>query len=149
MFTQQVATPTSRQTKYTTAVLGALEVLKHATNNQILDFTRQIYPEVSATTIHRVTTRLKERGIIACAPKTTSAEERYDIDPTPHHHFMCIHCDRLCDVAENEQSRAAVTLLGTMSRRCKFAGMVTLQGTCEDCAQTTNNTEEAIECPQQ
>lgn len=110
-------------------------MLRHATNNQILDFARQLYPEVTATTIHRVTARLKERGIIACAPKTTTAEERYDIDPTPHHHFMCSTCDRLCDVPENEQSRAAVELLGSMSRRCTFAGMVTLQGTCEDCAR--------------
>lgn len=133
MTVKQTGSLTSRQTKYTSAVLGALGVLKHATNGQILDLVRQIYPEVSATTVHRVTARLKERAVIACAPKTTAAEERYDIDPTPHHHFMCVNCDRLCDVPENDQSRSAVDLLGTMSRRCRFAGMVTLQGVCEDC----------------
>lgn len=133
MTLQLVDTPVSRQTKYTDAALQALTLLKHATNGQILDIVRQIYPEVSATTIHRVTSRLAERGVIAHAPKTTAAEERYDIDPTPHHHFMCVRCERLCDVVENEQSRAAVDLLGTMSKRCRFAGMVTLQGTCEDC----------------
>lgn len=134
MTLQLVSAPINRQTKYTAAVLEALTLLKHATNGQILDIVRQIYPEVSATTIHRVTTRLEERGVIALAPKTTAAEERYDIDPVPHHHFMCVRCERLCDVEENEQSRTAVDLLGAMSKRCKFAGMVTLQGTCEDCA---------------
>lgn len=135
---EQAVAPAGRQTKYSQAVLEALSVLKHATNNQILDFVRQAYPEVSTTTIHRVTSRLKDRGVIACAPKTSSAEERYDIDATPHHHFMCTNCDRLCDVPENEHSRAAVDLLGTMSQRCKFAGMVILQGTCEDCAKNSN-----------
>lgn len=125
----------SRQTKYTEAVLEALAIYKHATNDQILGIVRQIYPEVSATTVHRVTVRLKERGIIGSAPKTVDASERYDVDPTPHHHFMCTRCDRLCSVPENEQSRKAVELLGSMSKRCKFAGTVTLQGVCEDCTQ--------------
>ena len=133
MVLKQTIAPTSRQTKYSDAVLEALAVYRHATNGQILDFVKQLYPEVSVTTVHRITARLKERSIIACAPKTMAAEERYDIDPVPHHHFMCINCDRLCNVPENEQSRTAVDLLGTMSRRCKFAGMVTLQGVCEDC----------------
>lgn len=138
---KQVIAPNGRQTKYCEAVLEALGVLKHATNNQILDFVRQVYPEVSVTTIHRVTARLKERRVIACAPKTTTAEERYDINPTPHHHFMCLSCERLCDVPEDERSRAAVDLLGAMSRRCKFAGMVTLQGTCEDCVKINDKGE--------
>ena len=125
----------SRQTKYVEAVLLALDIYKHATNDQILGIVRQIYPEASATTVHRVTVRLKERGVIGVAPKTIDASERYDIDPTPHHHFMCIQCDRLCNVPENEQSRQAVELLGSMSKRCKFAGMVTLQGVCEICAE--------------
>lgn len=126
-------TSSSRQTKYTSVVLEALRILKHATNSQILDIVQQVYPEVSVTTIHRVTTRLAARGVIAHAPKTSTAEERYDINPEPHHHFVCNICDRLCDVAETHQSRAAVDLLGQMSRRCKFAGMVTVQGVCEDC----------------
>ena len=135
MSMKQSLSPTSRQTKYSDAVLKTLELLKHATNNQILDVVRQLYPEVSPTTIHRVTSRLKERGVISSAPKTTNAEERYDIDPTPHHHFMCVKCERLCDVPENDQSRTAVNLLGEMSRRCKFAGIITLQGECVDCAK--------------
>lgn len=134
MTTHHATAPASRQTKYTSAVLQALEALKHATNSQIHDLVKQIHPEVSVTTIHRVTSRLAERGVIARAPKTSTAEERYDTDPTPHHHFMCSTCDRLCDIVENEASRTAVDLLGTMSRRCKLAGMVTIQGACEDCA---------------
>lgn len=133
MTTLTTEATTSRQTKYTSVVLEALKLLKHATNSQILDIVQQAYPEVSITTIHRVTARLAARGVIAHAPKTSTAEERYDIDPVPHHHFMCNICDRLCNVAETEQSRAAVDLLGSMSRRCKLAGMVTVQGVCEDC----------------
>lgn len=127
------ANTTGRQTKYATAVYAALEKAKHATNAQILESVRQRYPEVSATTIHRVTHRLKERGIIGCAPKPTNGSERYDIKPSPHHHFMCITCSGICDVPETEQARQVIEQLKELSGECAIAGTLTLRGVCKKC----------------
>lgn len=130
--TTTVAT-NSRQTKYVTAVYDALKELKHATNMQVLEKVQAAYPEVSATTIHRVTARLKTRGLIGCAPKATNGSERYDINPTPHHHFMCVSCSGICDVPETEEARQVIEQLKELSGECAIAGTLTLRGICKKC----------------
>lgn len=72
MVLKQTIAPTSRQTKYSDAVLEALAVYRHATNGQILDFVKQLYPEVSVTTVHRITARA--RSVALCMRKTMAAE---------------------------------------------------------------------------
>lgn len=129
---------TSRQTKYATAVLDTLKQLKHATNAQILESVQQKYPEVSATTIHRVTARLKTQGIIGCAPRPTEGSERYDITPDPHHHFMCTNCSGICDVPETKEARLVIEQLKDLSGECALAGTLTLRGICKKCKEFKN-----------
>lgn len=126
---------TTRQTKYATAVLETLQLVKHATNLELLHEVQKVYPEVSATTIHRVTARLKERGIIGCAPKPTNGSERYDITPKPHHHFMCVQCSRICDVPETTEARAVISQLKELSGECALAGTLTMRGICKRCVK--------------
>lgn len=125
---------TSRQTKYATAVYDALVELKHATNLEILKIVQRGYPEVSATTIHRVTARLKARGVISCAPKPTDGSERYDITSQPHHHFMCVNCSSICDVPETKVARDVINQLKELSGECAIAGTLTMRGICKRCA---------------
>lgn len=124
---------TARQTKYATAVFKALQNLEHATNLELLQKVQELYPEVSVTTIHRVTARLKERGIIGCAPKPTSGAERYDINPMPHHHFMCVSCGRICDVPVTPEASVIINQLKGISQDCALAGTLTMQGVCRRC----------------
>lgn len=126
---------TSRQTKYAKAVLGALQKLSHATNLELLREVQRSYPEVSATTIHRVTVRLKQREVIGCAPKSASGAERYDSNPEPHHHFMCLKCSRICDVIETEKASFVLKQLKELTKECAFAGSLTMQGTCIRCVK--------------
>lgn len=135
MTTNTAVAPNSRQTKYATAVYETLQELKHATNVQILESVQVLYPEVSATTIHRVTTRLKSRGVIGCAPKPTNGSERYDITPEPHHHFMCVDCSGICDVSETKEARRVIEQLKDLSGECAFAGTLTLRGICKRCVK--------------
>ena len=122
-----------RQTKYATVVYGALTILKHATNTQILELVRQTYPEVSATTVHRVTRRLKLRNKISCAPKTNDGSERYDVNPAPHHHFVCANCNGVCDIADTERSRQIIGELKDLSTECAIVGTLVLKGICKKC----------------
>lgn len=124
---------TSRQTKYVQALCVALEALGHATNLELLQEVRKTYPEVSATTIHRVSARLKERGIIGCAPKPANGSERYDNNPEPHHHFMCLQCGRLCDVPDAPEAQQIIRQLERINSECAVAGSLTMQGICRQC----------------
>lgn len=128
-------TSTSRQTKYVSAVLEALQGLAHATNLELLTEVQKQYPEVSATTIHRVTSRLKNRGVIGCAPKPTNGSERYDITPKPHHHFMCVGCSYICDVPETVEARQVIEQLKDLSGSCAVAGTLTMRGLCKQCKE--------------
>lgn len=126
---------TSRQTKYATAVYETLQELKHATNGEILDSVQEKYPEVSATTIHRVTARLKLRGLIGYAPKPANGSERYDITAEPHHHFMCATCSGVCDVPETKDARRVIEQLKDLSGECALVGTLTLSGICKKCKE--------------
>ena len=127
--------PINRQTKYVAAVVDALAELGHATNAQIHELVQKEYPEVSATTIHRVTSRLKKRGLIGCAPKTSDGSERYDISTDPHHHFMCTACDNVCDFPDSHKAQILIAELKELSEECALAGRLTLSGVCEKCSK--------------
>lgn len=131
----ELTATTSRQTKYAMAVLSALRELKHATNLDLLEEIRKSYPAVSATTIHRVTARLKDRGVIGCAPKSADGSERYDINPIPHHHFVCTSCSRICDVPDTDEARTVMYQLKNLNEECAIAGTLTMQGICKRCVK--------------
>lgn len=132
----EVVVTASRQTKYLSAVFEALQMLEHATNVELLEEVRKTYPKVSATTIHRVSARLRERGVIGYAPKPADGSERYDINPHPHHHFICTDCSRVCDVPATSEARAIIGQLKNLSGECALAGTLTMQGICQRCVSS-------------
>lgn len=129
-----IMTVTSRQTKYSEAVLEVLQALQHATNLELLREVQKIYPEVSPTTIHRVSARLKERNKIGCAPKTANGSERYDVNPRPHHHFVCSNCSRVCDMPDTAEAKDIINRLEKLSDDCAVAGSLAMIGICRSCA---------------
>lgn len=129
----------SRQTKYVSAVFDTLRQLGHATNQDLLRTIQAMHPDVSATTIHRVTARLKERGVIGSAPKTAHGSERYDSNPKPHHHFVCGSCSRVCDVPESAEAARIIRQLEGLSGECALAGTLTMQGICKACIKGGNH----------
>jgi Fur family peroxide stress response transcriptional regulator len=120
---------TSRETKYSKELLTAISVRRHATNAELLLDLQTMFPEVSATTIHRATARLLERGKVLEAPAKHGAM-RYDASTTPHDHFICNGCDgiRNIDIAESMLPTISDALGG-----CKITGRLVIYGTCEKC----------------
>ncbi|MCA1807596.1 MAG: hypothetical protein LC687_07095, partial [Actinobacteria bacterium] len=70
--------PTLRKTKYTDAVRTATTQLGHASNSDIIEMLRADYPDISATTVHRITTRLHDSGELSLAPSKEDGAMRYD-----------------------------------------------------------------------
>ena len=119
-----------RQSKYCTAILAEITRLGHATNAELLSAMRHYYPNVSATTVHRATTRLASRGEIGFAPSDTSGAMRYDAQVTPHDHFQCTQCGRLRDIDIVEHIRP---MLQAAASDCIPTGRLTISGSCKKC----------------
>lgn len=119
----------SRETKYSKQLLSAITDRGHATNAELLSDLQTLFPELSATTVHRGTARLLERGKVREAPDKHGAM-RYDALTLPHDHFICNGCDGIRNLD------IALSVLPTISAalgRCKITGRLVVYGTCEKC----------------
>lgn len=121
-----------RQTKYCAAVEKTLLNLGHATNAELLHELRSVYPTLSATTVHRVTTRLAQRGKITISPPAQDGSLRYDANLIPHDHFMCSHCGRLMDT---DVKAKVAPILEKSINGCNIAGRLVISGICKECSE--------------
>lgn len=120
-----------RNSKYTAHAVTAIRQLGHATNSQVLAELRGAYPTLSATTVHRLTARLAERGIIGYAPNAADGSCRYDATTAPHDHFICEDCQIIRDIHVRD---ILVPHIEQSLNGCKISGSLTVQGTCKLCA---------------
>lgn len=125
-------TITQRQTKYCQAIEAMLGSLGHATNTELLQELRKTYPDLSATTVHRATARLRLRGTIAIAPPSKDGSMRYDTNVVPHDHFQCMACGMLRDTDIKD---AVVPILESSIGDCNISGRLTISGTCTQCKE--------------
>lgn len=121
---------TSRKTKYSIALANYLQVAGHATNAEILRHLRSTYPELSATTVHRITSNMVERGQLALAPHARDNSMRFDANLRGHDHFECMDCDCLRDI---NLPPSVLDELKKALGGCEFNGHINIQGTCTKC----------------
>jgi len=121
-----------RQTKYCQLIRSELEVLGHATNAELLLILRNLFPKLSATTVHRATTRLASRGIISIAPPDNHNSLRYDFNTVPHDHFQCISCGLLRDA---DIMGKIIPILQDSIDGCSISGRLIINGTCKKCTE--------------
>ena len=119
-----------RQTKYTKEVALIIQRLGHASNAQIAKQLRHDYPTVSDTTVHRITSRLLERGVIAVAPSMSDGSTRYDGNIAEHDHFVCVDCDRVRDIDVMDALRDRLCM---NMQDCKIDGRLVINGHCNKC----------------
>lgn len=123
-------TPKQRQTKYCNSIECQLKTLGHATNAELLISMRKSFPDLSATTVHRATTRLASRGKIASAPPNSAGSMRYECNTLPHDHFQCIICGLLKDTDVKDK---VIPILESCIKNCTISGQLTINGTCKKC----------------
>jgi Fur family peroxide stress response transcriptional regulator len=120
-----------RTTKYITAVRDCMNRMGHATNADILTELRGEFPDLSATTVHRITTRMVERGELQLAPSGQENVMRFDANLAPHDHFMCEHCGLLKDAELN--GTLGPIIEKAIGDGCSISGSLTVSGTCKSC----------------
>lgn len=126
----EVVLTQQRQTKYCQAIEQALVILGHATNAELLLHLRETYPDLSATTVHRATARLADRGAIAIAPAAKDGSMRYDVNTVPHDHFKCSKCGVLRDTNVKDK---IIPILEASMNDCTISGQLTISGICKCC----------------
>ena len=89
-----------RSTKYTNDVLNIVRSKQHATNAEIAHELRKVHAEVSDTTVHRVTQRLYDDGLIGLAPPTKKGCLRYD-GYTKLHDHSCVVIVVICEISRS------------------------------------------------
>lgn len=120
-----------RTTKYCRAIALYLHAAGHASNAQILDYLRREFPDLSATTVHRATTRLVQRGELAYAPAAPDGSMRFDNNIHPHDHFMCTVCGQLRDTTIGTAIKPQ--LENALGEDCEISGNLTIGGICKQC----------------
>lgn len=123
-------TITPRQSKYCNAAREILAQLGHSTNLTLLEVLRQQYPDLSATTVHRITSRLVDRGELQLAPPAQDGAMRFDSNLAIHDHFMCKSCGVLKDASFSPDT------LHTIEKQfddCHISGPITITGLCKNC----------------
>ena len=93
-----------RMTYQTKLVLEAARQMGHGTNADILVYARQNIPEISATTVHRITGRLIKHGILRYGPEINGSRI-IDANATPHDHFVCKECSGVKDIFLDDNAR--------------------------------------------
>lgn len=122
---------TERMTHYVHDVQHYMTQVAHASNLEILKHLQTAYPDISATTVHRITTRLVERGKLAMAPAAKGNVMRFDVTTTPHDHFMCSNCDMLRDAHLSEAVRPLIEQ--SIGDGCRISGNLVVTGLCKNC----------------
>ena len=125
-----------RITKYTDSILSILCHLQHATNAEIASRLRELYSNVSDTTVHRITQRLHNDGAIGLAPSSKQGCLRYDFSPEPHDHFICGECDNLQDIKVPDLVRCQIE---RQLDGCCFDGPLVITGVCQQCKNRRRN----------
>jgi len=126
---------TPRQTQNCRDIEQVLQKMGHASNTEILATLRKTNPDLSATTVHRATSRLASRGSIALAPSNIDGSMRYDANATPHDHFMCTSCGMLRDTDIKDQ---VIPILESSMKDCIISGRITISGECKNCINKEN-----------
>ncbi len=125
-----------RITKYTDSILSILCQLQHATNAEIASRLRESYSNVSDTTVHRITQRLRDDGVIGLAPASSQGCLRYDFSPESHDHFICSECDSLQDIKVPDSVRCQIE---RQLDGCCFDGPLVITGVCQQCKNRRRN----------
>lgn len=120
-----------RETKYCNAIRVYMATAGHATNADIHAHIRERFPTVSATTIHRATARLAERGDLGVAPSDKQGAMRYDDNTTLHDHFMCERCDMVRDAHLSAELKPIIER--KIGEGCAISGSLTVTGLCKKC----------------
>lgn len=121
-----------RNTYQTAVVIKAVKKLNHTTNRQLWNVVKQDIPDITLTSIHRITQRLRLEGYVGCLP-TFNGENVIDANPLSHSHFLCRQCNKVENIVINE---SIIKSIHNQLNHISNNGILLIVGNCCDCQNT-------------
>jgi Fur family peroxide stress response transcriptional regulator len=120
-----------RKTPQTLLVRNLLLKKGHATNQQLAVEARKTFPDITNTTVHRITARLINAKLATYAPSLDHVKV-IDANLKKHDHFLCRGCNKLLDIALGDEifNNLQQQLPAPLSRH-----NILIAGTCVKCAR--------------
>lgn len=118
-----------RSTPQTTEVLKIAQHLGHATNMEILKQVQLNFPDLTPTTVHRITSRLILNGKLQKGPEINGIQ-LVDGNISSHDHFICEECNIVKDVNISSHTRDAIKQEAKLKI---IPGSLTIYGNCKKC----------------
>ena len=117
-----------KNTPQTKIVYTAIQKLGHATNRELHNAVMNEMPDLSLTSVHRITKRLVDEGYAQCT-QTAKGVSVVDARTDIHSHFNCESCDGIVDIDLSEHIVDQIQeQLGE-----NIAGVLTMTGSCAAC----------------
>jgi len=112
------------------AILQYLDGNKaHPSAEEIYRAVSRRFPTISVATVYNTLMTLKERGLIKELTMDPT-KMRFDPNPFPHHHLICMDCRRIVDV----QGRFRIQLPETEQEGFEiFGNHIEFYGRCSKC----------------
>lgn len=128
---------TTRNTKYIDAVRAYVAKVGHATNLDIQRELQKTYPNLSATTIHRITTRLYLQKQLQLIPTPLGGSMHYDSNLGLHDHFYCIKCGVIKDFTISSDLLESLKMSVEQN---VITERLVVMGNCNRCSLKTDST---------
>jgi Fur family peroxide stress response transcriptional regulator len=110
--------------------------LDHPDAESIYDEIRQRIPGVSLDTVNRTLWILYDLNLIATYGQPRESVH-FDPNPAPHHHYICVRCGIIRDLAAPEFDEFALASLAPVYGSV-LAFRVELSGLCEGCSRASS-----------
>lgn len=108
-----------------------IESRDHPSAENIYTRIRASFPDVAIDTVYRTMSTFSQIGIVHVVEGYGEAK-RYDTDTEPHHHFRCIHCNKIADLYGDIFGKLRVP--DAIKRKYNVSNVkVILEGTCDGC----------------
>jgi len=93
---------------------------KHLSTEEVIEALRSREEKASAATVYQNLSKLADYGLLL---RITGADGviRYDSNPSPHHHLICVQCGRIEDVELEKKGLPKLRPLSS-ARRSSLAG---------------------------
>jgi Fur family peroxide stress response transcriptional regulator len=103
----------------------------HPTVDQIYREVRKRFPMISLNTVYQIMEALEQMKIVSPLVHGLEAA-RYETDPSPHHHAVCVACKRIIDIFDPDLGRVRPPRV--VKDRFQVLGhRVEFYGYCADC----------------
>ncbi len=116
-------------------ILDILANARHASNSQIWRAAKRKMPELSATTVHRITKRLYDEGKIGMFVSPCSGSVVLDFNSVRHHHFVCVPCGKLRDIVMPDEM---LSFLNEQEDLNLLDSTIIISGRCKNCKKEKN-----------